>query len=129
MIAFSWNTKRALGVAFPCPACDKKQNFTWREEERKWEGRANSKALILTSNVHVKYKFCLSVSKTIEREGGGGREREGDRGRGEKGRGREREGEMEREREKRGGRGRRRGREWKGREGEEITKGIIIGAG
>ena len=36
---------------------------------------------------------------------------------------------MEREREKRGGRGRRSGREWKGREGEEITKGIIIGAG
>ena len=73
MIAFSRNTKRALGVAFPCPACDKKQTFTWREAERKWEGRANSKAFILTSNVHVKYKFCFSVSRMIER--GGGRER------------------------------------------------------
>ena len=87
MIAFSRNTKRALGVAFPCLACDKKQSFTWREVERKGEGRANSKALIPTSNVHVKYKFCFSVSKTIEREGG---ERDGEREKGE--------GERERER-------------------------------
>ena len=79
-----------MDVAFPCPACDKRQTLTWREEERKGEGKTNSKALILTSNVHVKYKFCLSVRKTIERGGGGERERE-------------REGEMEREREKGGG--------------------------
>ena len=72
-----------MDVAFPCPACDKRQTFTWREEERKGEGKTNSKALILTSNVHVKYKFCLSVRKTI---GGGGGERE--RGGGERERGR-----------------------------------------
>ena len=91
MIVLARNTKRALSVAFPCTACDKKQTFTWREEERKGEGRTNSKALILTSNVHVKYKFCLSVRKTIE--GGGG-----ERG--------EREREREMERERRGGGGR-----------------------
>ena len=82
-MVLSRNTKRALGVAFPCPACDKKQTFTWREEERKWEGRANSKAFILTSNVRVKYKFCLSVSRMMGGGGGGGEgEGEGKRGRG-----------------------------------------------